>query len=92
MTNHMAANKARKRKWAENYKAELGCADCPEKDPICLDFDHRPGEKKFKPVAVMISRGLSWDRIKAEVAKCDVRCTNCHRKRHRNMRASVAQR
>ena len=62
------------------YKAEKGCIDCGEKDPVVLDFDHVRGEKIFS-----MSRGAykaSQERIEAEMEKCDVRCANCHRKRH----------
>ena len=27
----------------------------------------------------MVGMGLPWDRILQEIAKCDVRCANCHR-------------
>ncbi len=30
-----------RREWVNNYKAERGCALCPEKNPFALDFHHR---------------------------------------------------
>lgn len=42
--------------------------------------DHRDDEVKvFNPADGAVS---SWPRLKAEVAKCDVRCVSCHSKRH----------
>ena len=58
-------------------KAASGCVDCGERNPIVLDFDHVLGNKKFT-----IGRGQhrSWTKVEAEIAKCVVRCSNCHRK------------
>lgn len=68
------------------YKAERGCADCPEADPVVLDFDHL--SDKIMNVSEMARRGFSLERIMAEVAKCEVVCANCHRRRtHRRKRA-----
>lgn len=55
--------------------------DCGGSFPYyVMDFDHRPGEEKLYVVNKMPGRhGL--DRIKIEVAKCDVVCSNCHRVR-----------
>lgn len=61
-------------------KSESGCIDCGERNILCLDFDHRDSSCK----AFMISREIdkSLHRLLSEVEKCDVRCSNCHRKRH----------
>ena len=56
------------------------CVDCGEPDPIVLDFDHVRGGKTSS-VSSMIDRACAMDVIKTEIAKCDVRCANCHRRR-----------
>jgi hypothetical protein len=53
------------------------CSDCGETDPSVLEFDHR-GEKAFNVSHGM--QGHSWSRVLVEIAKCDVRCVNCHRR------------
>jgi hypothetical protein len=61
-----------------DYLAEHPCQDCGEDDPVVLEFDHR-GDKEFD-----ISRGLrdrAWPTVLQEIAKCDVVCANCHRRR-----------
>lgn len=45
-----------------------------------LDFDHVRGDKRAS-VAGMICSGLGWQTILVEIAKCDVRCVRCHRRR-----------
>ena len=44
--------------------------------PECMDFDHVRGEKNFT-----IGRGykMSIPKVKKEIDKCDVVCSNCHR-------------
>lgn len=61
------------------YLEDHPCVDCGEADPIVLEFDHR-GEKLFE-IGGCINRGYGVDRIMAEIAKCDVRCANCHRRK-----------
>ena len=54
------------------------CADCRETDPLVLEFDHL-GQKSFN-----VSKGLrdrGWQSVLDEMAKCDVVCANCHRRR-----------
>lgn len=53
------------------------CIDCGEKDPIVLEFDHR----KDKEYNVSAMNYLSLNKLSKEIAKCDVRCANCHRKK-----------
>lgn len=56
------------------------CADCRRTlDPVCMDFDHRPGTKKLGSVSSLIWAGLQV--VLREIAKCDLVCANCHRLR-----------
>lgn len=67
------------------YKLEVGCVDCGyNAHPAALDFDHVDGVKSFS-----ISRmgGMKPEKLAAELEKCVVRCANCHRIRHHEMRA-----
>jgi len=66
------------RQFIYDYKSIHPCVDCGETDPIVLDFDHR--DMKRKSFSLLVSRSLAT--IMNEIAKCDVRCANCHRRRH----------
>lgn len=59
---------------------KTACIDCGETDKRCLDFHHRDPDTKDRNVS---ATWLTWgkERILAEIAKCDVICANCHRKR-----------
>ncbi len=63
-----------------NELKSVPCADCGSKHhPYVMDFDHLPQfEKKFN-VSSKFDRPL--EEVKAEAAKCDVVCSNCHRMR-----------
>ena len=61
------------------YLIEHPCVDCGASNPLILDFDHR-GEK-IANVSTLVRDRESWDKIASEIAKCDVRCANCHRRR-----------
>jgi hypothetical protein len=72
---------------------EHPCVDCGETDPLVLEFDHL-GDKEFG-----IAQGLrdrNWEGVLDEIAKCEVVCANCHRRRTALRtgfaRAAVAQR
>jgi hypothetical protein len=55
------------------------CVDCGENDPVVLEFDHISNKKKS--VANLANSGVSLDAVKQEIAKCEVRCANCHRRK-----------
>ena len=62
------------------------CADCGEADPIVLEFDHLK-DKAFN-IGASLS-GRSWASILDEIAKCDVVCANCHRRRTARRKGSL---
>ncbi|MGN6663354.1 MAG: hypothetical protein ACTHK6_03965 [Solirubrobacterales bacterium] len=68
------------------------CIDCGETDPVLLEFDHLR-DKKFT-IATGI-RNRNRNDVLDEIAKCDVVCANCHRRRTAQrgefLRAAVAQ-
>ena len=62
------------------YLAAHPCVDCGVTNPVVLEFDHRDPDQKLMSVANMRT-SRRWPRVLAEIAKCDVRCANCHRRR-----------
>lgn len=71
----------RAKNFVNGYLASSSCVDCGETDPVVLHFDHVRGEK-IKAVSYMIYHEFSLCRIVLEIEKCDVRCANCHYRRH----------
>ena len=71
--------KQRNRSRKAQYVADLACVDCGETDPLLLEFDHRDGATKVANVSRLMA-AHSWAKVKTEIAKCDLRCVNCHRK------------
>ena len=62
---------------------KCGCMDCGEKDVVVLEFDHRDPKEKSGDISSL--RFGSTKQLKEELAKCDVVCANCHRKRTAKM-------
>ncbi len=69
-----------RRRFVWEYLLQHPCIDCGEKDPVVLEFDHVRGEKTKRIASVCQS--YSIPKISEEIAKCEVRCANCHRRRH----------
>ncbi len=58
------------------------CSDCKKTyDPVCMDFDHRPGVLKLADVGTIYRVTASKEAVMLEIAKCDLVCSNCHRLR-----------
>jgi hypothetical protein len=73
------AIRARNRAWLRQYLESNPCVDCGEKDIRVLEFDHLPQFVKTANVSELASSSLA--RIQAEIAKCEVVCANCHKRR-----------
>jgi hypothetical protein len=71
----------RRERLREDYKElkrNLRCCECGNEDPRVLDFDHLdPSQKEFDISNAYYK--VSWERLKAEIDKCQVLCANCHR-------------
>lgn len=78
----------RRRKEARNlvseFKSQFGCSMCPETDQACLDFHHTDPLNKTVSIANMFRMGWGPQKMIAELKKCIVMCSNCHRKLHRD--------
>jgi len=79
------------RKYVLNIKQTSCCKVCGEKHIAVLDFHHRDSKTKDTTVAIAINREWSIKRLQQEIDKCDILCSNCHRKLHWNERASLTQ-
>jgi hypothetical protein len=73
------------------YIALLGghCEDCGtqpgEEWPIaCFDFHHLDATQKEKNLARLL--GKSRAKVIPEIMKCALLCSNCHRRRHANLK------
>ena len=90
---HYKNSEARREAIRRNYKKfketnysyikslkEKGCSVCDEKDPSCMDFHHVSKDKGYN-IANKADK-YSLERLKKEIEKCIVICSNCHRKLH----------
>jgi hypothetical protein len=84
--------KALQKHAVENAKAVFyekqkrgGCVDCGlsfiDSRRYLFEFDHRDPTQKSFSMKNVIRQAYDPDVLKAEMAKCDLRCRNCHRKR-----------
>ncbi|RTK95005.1 hypothetical protein EKI60_00940 [Candidatus Saccharibacteria bacterium] len=65
------------RKWLNDYKESSACVDCKTFYPYyVMDFDHIAD--KSSNVSQLINT-CSMRQIKAEIARCELVCSNCHR-------------
>lgn len=68
----------KKKKYIEDLKSSTPCADCKKCYPyFVMDFDHREPSEKLDNISKFIRK--TWTQLKAEINKCDIVCSNCHR-------------
>jgi hypothetical protein len=79
-------NIAKTREWYHEYKSTLKCSKCSENHPACLEFHHRDSSTKDQEVSIMLRGTISKENLMKEIEKCDVLCSNCHKKHHYNER------
>lgn len=60
---------------------KISCCRCGENHPACLDFHHRDPATKDVNIS-QVAGNISLKRLREEVQKCEVICSNCHRKLH----------
>jgi hypothetical protein len=70
-----AAAKKRNRVVLLEYLQTHPCVDCGNGDFRVLQFDHVRGKKLY---GVGCMTGHNTEALLREMAKCDVRCANCH--------------
>lgn len=84
-TKHRECVKKRKHalfRWMWELKSKLKCEVCGENHPATLDFHHTDPSKKDLSISLMCKWGYTKEKILAEIEKCQVWCSNCHRKFH----------
>jgi len=74
-------NSILKRDYVYGVLSASSCVDCGFDDIRALQFDHIDPESKTANVSDMLSGSGNWytlGAVKREIAKCVVRCANCH--------------
>lgn len=74
------ARREENRRQIYQYLLAHPCVDCGESDVVVLEFDHRVPSEKVAAVGGVAAR-RTWTSVAKEIAKCDVRCVNCHRRK-----------
>lgn len=79
-----AHKKARHERYAKirALKEASPCTDCRRSFPYCvMDFDHRDPSQKVADVSTLVKVLVPWERVEAEIIKCELVCACCHRLR-----------
>lgn len=82
MTYYKRPAMAAKWEFVKSAKLSAGCCKCGyNKHHSALEYHHIRGNKLRSIAASMTS---SWDKLLAEISKCEVICANCHNIVHYN--------
>lgn len=65
------------------------CVDCGYDTCMeAMEFDHiDPTTKEF---SISGNHCISWERLRQELNKCELRCANCHRERHAREKSQLS--
>ncbi len=72
---------ARNQKFVQQFLREHPCVDCGQTNPLFLEFDHAVLGEKLDAVSTLAAAGRGLEIIQREIARCEVRCIICHRRR-----------
>jgi hypothetical protein len=75
-------------KFVYEYLKSSRCIDCGIDEALVLEFDHVADKRGA--VTTLAWNGYSLASIIREIARCEVRCCNCHRRRTAERRAEAA--
>jgi hypothetical protein len=78
VSRHPQRSEPGRKAWLISLKAGKPCTDCGRIFPHqVMQWDHRPGTEKLGEISGPLKK-QPRDDILAEIAKCDLVCTNCH--------------
>ena len=81
-TSASASVRRRERASAARFTYEFllthPCAQCGERDPVVLEFNHVNAALKASNLSDLVKNGACLARLTTEIAKCEVLCANCH--------------
>ena len=83
--NAVAIRRKNIRLWFDQHRRKAKCQNCGlsgETCPWLLEYHHRVEGSKTAAVGHLVGNGYSQKRILEEMAKCDILCSNCHRRHH----------
>lgn len=76
----VVAARQRNAEFVYQFLLKNPCVDCGEANPLYLDPDHVRGKKRCN-ISDLVRAPSSVDTLQKELAKCDIRCVKCHRRR-----------
>lgn len=87
-THHYTGKYMRNKKGilVQNIKSESNCTICGFTRLECLDFHHTENNKEHGVGAMIRDKNVSIEQLEAEIKKCIILCSNCHRTFHANDR------
>ena len=80
---HLRRRATTRKEQVDAIKTASGCTDCGWNDPDlpeALEFDHKDQATKSFSIGSNVNRH-TWAEVLAEIAKCEVVCAICHRRR-----------